>query len=176
MAKRIIISGGPCSGKTTLINALAEKGHAISPEKARIVIKRELALGSDFLPWKDVLGFSERLLVEILSEEIDSGTDICFMDRSIADIEGYLTHANATYNKQKYLDGITKMGYHPTVFFAPFWPEIYENDSERKETIEEASNVSDIILRTYIERGFTVLILPKSSIENRISFIMNKLL
>ena len=35
----IVISGGPCSGKTTVIDALAERGHATIPEAATELIR-----------------------------------------------------------------------------------------------------------------------------------------
>ena len=38
-AEFIVITGGPCSGKTTIIQALAEAGHTTVPEAATELIE-----------------------------------------------------------------------------------------------------------------------------------------
>ncbi|MFP4030570.1 MAG: AAA family ATPase [Desulfococcaceae bacterium] len=43
--RRIVSTGAPCSGKTTLLEALARRGFAVVPETARALIESELRQG-----------------------------------------------------------------------------------------------------------------------------------
>ncbi len=56
--KIIVIAGGPSSGKTTLINALKEKGHICYPEISRAIIKKAQEQGIDQLFLENPLLFS----------------------------------------------------------------------------------------------------------------------
>ena len=58
--QRIIITGGPGFGKTTILNHLQNAGFNTFEEVARIVIKEELEIGSDVLPWKNLDAFSKK--------------------------------------------------------------------------------------------------------------------
>ena len=49
----VVVTGGPGSGKTTLIEALAAAGHRVMPEAGRAVIREQLAAGGQGLPWAD---------------------------------------------------------------------------------------------------------------------------
>ncbi|MBT13409.1 MAG: hypothetical protein CMI02_15405 [Oceanospirillaceae bacterium] len=42
---RFVVTGGPGGGKSTLLDALAERGYRIAPEAARRLIKERLAAG-----------------------------------------------------------------------------------------------------------------------------------
>lgn len=47
-----VITGGPGSGKTTLIDMLASQGFHHMPE-ARAIIRDQVAIGGTALPWAD---------------------------------------------------------------------------------------------------------------------------
>ena len=48
-----VLTGGPGSGKTTLIQALAKRGFATAPEAGRGIIRDQQAIGGAALPWAD---------------------------------------------------------------------------------------------------------------------------
>ena len=60
--QRIIITGAPCTGKTTILQTLAKMGYSTFDEVAREVIKQELHKGSDVLPWQNINAFSKAVL------------------------------------------------------------------------------------------------------------------
>lgn len=60
--KRIIITGGPGSGKSTLLDALHAKGFPTVTEAGRAIIKDQVAIGGNALPWKDRESFAELML------------------------------------------------------------------------------------------------------------------
>ena len=170
-SKRIIITGGPGFGKTSIIRELQKRGYAVSDEKARIVIQKQMGQGSDKLPWEDVYGFSKLIIKEIVAEEIESDKPI-FFDRGIPDVLAYLKNAGLEVDDTFYKKELKSMNYSNRVYFVPPWEEIYQVDNERKESLETAKEISDHIKRAYIEEGFELIEIKKDSVENRSDFIL----
>ncbi len=89
----IVISGGPGSGKSTLIDALEQQGYARTVEAGRAIIQDQAAIGGKALPWDSRALFAELMLSwEMRSHKMAralSGT--VFFDRGVPDIIGYLT-------------------------------------------------------------------------------------
>ena len=48
-----IITGGPGSGKSTVIDALAKRGISTMSEAGRAIIQDQVAIGGEALPWAD---------------------------------------------------------------------------------------------------------------------------
>lgn len=97
--QKIPISGGPCTGKTTLIDALSEEfpdAHFVS-EPAERVIRREVdahiadPLHAPVFPMTDYLSFLPLVVAE--SEELEAAiphsAELVFQDRSLIDNLGY---------------------------------------------------------------------------------------
>lgn len=58
----IVVTGGPGSGKSTLISALCAEGFTGMPEAGRAIIQAQAAIGGAALPWADRFAFSELML------------------------------------------------------------------------------------------------------------------
>ncbi|MEF9478844.1 AAA family ATPase [Chryseobacterium sp. 1B4] len=98
-----------------------------------------------------------------------------FFDRGILDTLGYMRLENIP------IPGIMEskaraMVYHNNVFILPPWKEIYENDPERKQTFEQAVATFECMKEIYQEYGFTIIDVPKVSVESRVSFILDKII
>lgn len=65
--------------------------------------------------------------------------------------------------------------YSKNVFIAPPWPEIYTQDEERKQTIKEAKETYLAMLEVYKNYNYSLIELPKLTIESRTNFIINKI-
>lgn len=174
--KRIIITGGPSSGKTSLIDELASRGLAVCSEKAREVIKKQISIDPEtaVVPWKNVLLFSKEVVAAIWSDNLlDLEEELVFFDRGVPDVLGYLNHAGLIYEKKPFLEACANMRYSNLVFFLPPWKEIFQNDTERKETFEEAVSISEEIKKSYLKLGFRLVEVPKKNIAERIVFILS---
>ncbi|ESP97731.1 AAA family ATPase [Streptomyces sp. CHA1] len=89
--RRYILTGTPGAGKTTVLRALAARGHRTVAEAATDVIAREQALGTPE-PWT-VPDFIARVTAEQRArQEAAESPGPCFFDRSPV-----CTHALATY-------------------------------------------------------------------------------
>ncbi len=51
--RRIVLTGGPGSGKSTLIEVLHRRGYPHSQEAGRAIIQEQVSIGGNALPWGD---------------------------------------------------------------------------------------------------------------------------
>lgn len=169
----IVLTGGPGSGKTTLLNALAEHGYTVSPEAGRAVIQAEMKAGGLALPWVDQELFAQKMLAHDLAayHHHTAQQGLVFFDRGIPDLVGYRRLSNLSIPAD--LDvAVQRYRYANPVFVAPFWPEIYKNDAERKQSPEEALKTYEIMRQVYETAGYNVLELPKVDVKARIDFVL----
>ena len=59
MEKKIVITGAPGTGKTSIIAQLKKLGHSCSEEISREIIAEQIASGGKMLPWLDLEAFSQ---------------------------------------------------------------------------------------------------------------------
>ncbi|AGB83253.1 putative ATPase [Serratia sp. FGI94] len=171
--QRIILTGGPGSGKSTLIDALSQRGYACSTEAGRAIIQEQVATGGNALPWEDRQAFAERMLSrEICAwQRAGSAETAYFFDRGIPDVAGYLTLCQLPV--PAHLErAIAHFRYAERVFIAPPWREIYAQDTERRQSFAEAEMTYWIMRATYQQYGYRLLELPRAPLEERVSFML----
>ena len=175
LTKRIIITGGPGFGKTSVITSLEKRGFHCFHEFSRSLIKEQLITGGDILPWKNLEKFSEIVFNNRLSQYHNAPVNqLSFYDRGIPDVVAYLEKDNLDIQKH-YLDAQKKHLYHPMVFITPPWEDIYINDAERKENYSDSLVAHYHIVKKYMNLGYQLIELPRKSIEERVEFIISKL-
>lgn len=174
--RRIVLTGGPGSGKTTLLEALATAGHATSPEAGRAVIRRQQAIDGEALPWKDRALFAELMLDrELEAHARTEGADgPVFFDRGVPDVVGYLTLCGLPVpaHMERAAQDIR---YDRRVFIAPVWPEIFGQDAERKQDLDEARRTFDAMAETYPRFGYELIELPRTPVAERLAFVLKTL-
>ena len=174
--RRIVLTGGPGSGKTTLLEALAAAGHATSPEAGRAIIRRQQAIDGEALPWKDRALFAELMLDrELEAHARTEGADgPVFFDRGVPDVIGYLTLCGLPVpaHMERAAQDIR---YDRRVFIAPVWPEIFGQDAERKQDLDEARRTFDAMAETYPRFGYELIELPKAPLAERLDFVLKTL-
>lgn len=171
-----IITGGPGSGKTTILEELKNRGFLTVDEVARQIIKEQLSTGGDAIHGKNQLKFLELML----SRSVDTFTQILekerpvFFDRGIPELVGYCHLIN--YEVPRYLYNAVKLyHYNNKVFIAPPWKEIYLHDTERKQLWGEAVETYHHIENAYKELGYQLIEIPKGTVNERVDFILEQL-
>jgi predicted ATPase len=174
--KIIVLTGGPGTGKTTLLNALIEKKFVCFPEISREVTLAAQKVGIDQLFLEKPLLFSEMLLNGRLKQFIEaqnSKANIVFLDRGLPDVLAYMDYIGDSF-PEKFKVACQQNKY-THVFLLPPWKEIYKSDEARYENFEQASKIYENLKDTYRQFGYTFTEVPPDSVENRINFILNAL-
>ncbi|MDT0539490.1 MULTISPECIES: ATP-binding protein [Croceitalea] len=182
-SKKIVITGAPGTGKTVVINQLEEKGfhcfHEIirsmtadakNDESSKDLVSNPLAFVND--PYQ----FNISLLngrIEHFKSSKNLDKEVIFFDRGVPDVLAYMDYFNQKYN-DKFIMACQQYKY-DFLFIMPPWKEIYVSDNERLETFDEALALHECLMSTYLQFGYKPIIVPKSTIEERSTFILNEL-
>ncbi|SNR51672.1 Predicted ATPase [Lutibacter agarilyticus] len=171
--KKYIISGAPGSGKSTLINALEEKGIQCLNEVSRDIIIAEQNSGNNGMPWGNMERFARLVFDETLIR-FKKQPESLFCDRSLIDTMAYLEFADKPiFEDLKNFD--FNQYYHPVVFFALPWSHIYIKDPQRPESFEYQWSLSNKLIAYYKNHNFKIVYLPFTSVQLRVDFIINNL-
>ena len=168
-----VITGGPGSGKSTLIEALARLGHAHSIEAGRAIIQDQTAIDGPALPGRDPLAFAELMLSwELHSHRMARRqTGPVFFDRGVPDMVGYF-HLLGRPVPAHVTQAVERFRYNRRVFLAPFWPAIFRQDAERKQTADEARRTGEAMVSAYSSCGYELVPLPLVSVDERLRFVL----
>lgn len=172
----IVFTGGPGSGKTTLLDALEQQGFARSQEAGRAIIQDQLAIDGPALPWRDPAAFAESMLGwELRSYRLaQAHRGPVLFDRGVPDIIGYLRLCDRPV-PDHLQRAAQRFRYRREVFVAPFWPEIYRQDDERRQSPEEAERTFHAVSGAYVDCGYTLVMLPKTDVAGRVAFVLDHL-
>lgn len=170
---RIVVTGGPGSGKTSLIEALAAAGYATSPEAGRAIIRRQQTIDGQALPWRDRALFAELMLDRELEahSRFEGESGPVFFDRGTPDVVGYLSLCGLPV--PAHVERAARdVRYDRRVFIAPLWPEIFAQDAERKQDLDEAKRTFDAMAEVYPRFGYELIELPKTPVAERLAFVL----
>ena len=176
---KIVITGGPGSGKTEIINSLSKKNFHCFKEVSREIIRPEQLKGTKNYFSDKPIEFSKRLIKKRKEQYIKSSNlslskrkPVIFFDRGLHDIFAYLNYIKKSYNKIKFK--LEDYSYDMT-FILPPWKEIYKTDSERKETYEQSIQIYKYIKYIYIKYKIRLFEIKPDTIENRVLEILKYL-
>jgi len=167
-----VITGGPSSGKTKIIEYLAFLGYSVIPEAARILIDVEKSKGKSVEEIRsNEAEFQKKVLeMKIKIENRISPEQITFFDRGIPDSIAYdqicgldTKQAISASQKRKY----------ERVFLLEQVP--FENDYGRIEGEKIANDLSELLYESYSDLGYDVIKVPVMPIDKRTEFILRKI-
>lgn len=165
--KKIIISGPPSSGKSSIINKLIQIGEICCSEVGPIDIKNKTIKNSK-------IQLSEFIFKHRQNQYNEPHLNTCFYDRSMIDVIAYLIYWNIDY--PSIWDKIVKeKRYNEKVFYTPIWNKIYQNSNARPESYTESCNIDTILRQTYIKYNYKLIEVPKLNIQERTEFIINRI-
>lgn len=171
-----VLTGGPGSGKTSLIEALHACGFATAPEAGRGIIRDQMEIGGGALPWQNPALFAELMLAwELRSwREAHAAAGPVFFDRGVPDTLGYLRLTGLPIPAHMH-EAARRFRYHRRVFIAPPWPEIFTQDSERRQTLDEANRTHAAMVEIYAELEYELVALPLVPVEQRADFVIDQI-
>jgi predicted ATPase len=173
MQKKIVITGGPGTGKSTVIEELVKRNYMCMPEISREVTLNARKKGIEQLFLTKPLLFSEMLLEGRVNQYIEAETknnNIVFFDRGIPDVHAYMNYISIDYPKM-YINKSNLYRYN-YIFLMPPWEEIYISDNERYENFEQALAIHNHLERTYKKLNYPIIEVPTGTVEKRTDFIL----
>jgi predicted ATPase len=176
MPKKIVLIGGPGTGKSTVLNELIAKGYHCMPEISREIISIAQKKGIAQLFLKNPLLFSNLLLEGREKQYLEadkSESEFVFFDRGIPDTHAYMNYSNTKY--PAYFVEKSKTYTYQKVFILPPWEEIFVSDNERYESFDIAVEIHHHLKKAYQEIGYTIRTVPFGTVKERTAFILNSL-
>ena len=167
-----VITGASCSGKTTIINQLADKGFQTVPEVARQYFEKELAKGRTIDEIrKDRVAITNQVydLWLKLNRQLRV-TEVTFLDRGLPDALAFYRFAGL--NPNEILPDCFQYRY-ASVFLLNRLP--YQRDGVRAGDDATAAYFESWTLSDYSALGYNVVRVPVLSPEERLSFILERL-
>ena len=174
--KKIAITGGPGTGKTSIINLLIERDFICFEEISRQITLQARKDGIEQLFLTDPLLFSKKLLqgrIKQYNDASEQDTSVVFLDRGIPDVLAYMDFIGDDYPDE--FEDACKTHIYDTVFILPPWEAIFTSDSERYEDFNQAKTIHHHLVNTYTRFGYDLLDVPFGTIEERVNFIQETL-
>ncbi len=173
---RVVVTGAPGSGKTPILRELIRLGFLGVNEPAREILAEQRAIGGNGVYDKAPELFCDLMLERAIADyqRVGSCGEPAFFDRGIPDMVGYaeifaLDTSAAWAASRRYR-------YDDVVFVLPSWREIYVTDSDRQMTFESARAFGERVREVYLELGYTIVDVPRDSVERRTRFIADHVL
>lgn len=172
--KKIVLIGGPGTGKTSVINELNNRGFCCFQEISREVTLEAQKKGIAQLFLTDPILFSKLLLEGREQQFLEADANkknIVFFDRAIPDIIAYLKYTKTNY--PSYFDEKSKKYNYNIIFHFKPWKKIHTTDNERYESFSETQKIDTFLKNTYENLGYKLINVPFGTIKDRVNFILN---
>jgi predicted ATPase len=164
-----VITGAPCSGKTSVICGLEQMGYQVVHEFARAYIDEELQKGKSIARIKaDILSFESHILnkkVEI--ERSLPENKLIFFDRAVPDSIGYYILEGLIPDDPIKKSKLTK---YKKIFF--FERLMFKQDEVRSEDDKIAAGLDRLLKENYQMLGYAIVQIPLLPVAERIDFIL----
>ncbi len=171
--KKIVLTGAPGTGKSTIIYELEKRNYHCMHEISREVTLEAQKNGTAQLFLTEPLLFSDMLLKgreQQYQRASKLKNKLIFFDRGIPDVHGYLNYISMNY-PDSYLK-ISNKNKYDFVFLMPPWEDIYVQDNERYESFEQALAIHNHLLNTYKSLNYNVIQVPTGTVVHRTDYIL----
>ena len=169
--QRIVLTGGPGAGKTSVLASLRRRGFATGEDAARSIIRARKQAG--LAPRPEALPFARQVLDREIEAYDSAPSSPFFYERGVVDSVASLVAAGGLSGAEA--KRLLADYPYQAVFLFPPWEDIYCMDEERDHTFAHAENVYQATLTAYRHFGYEPVEVPRSSVEDRVAFILSRL-
>lgn len=172
----VVVSGCSGGGKSSLLKEMAARGYAVQPEAGRQIVKEQVSIGGDGLPWENPIKFVDLCVSRCMyfyNTAVPLNKPVLF-DRSMLDnIAGF--QALGLPTPPYFEEALKRYRYARRVFMIPPWKELFVGDAERRHSFDIAEAEYERLLRFYPAHGYELVIIPKGTIAERANFLEREL-
>jgi predicted ATPase len=164
-----VITGAPCSGKTSVVDELERRGYKVVHESARAYIDQQLAAGRRLDRIKaDERAFENHILnAKLAIESSLPPKETIFLDRGIPDSIAYFKLAGL--DPARPIKKSSLFRYRRIFFFKRLG---FLEDRVRSEDEETADRLDSLIRESYRGLGYEIIQVPVFSVKKRVEFIL----
>src|SRR6266496_6045498 len=168
-----VITGAPCSGKTTIVNLLHERGYKTTIEHARHYLDIQRLDGRTIEEIrKNQSEFQLGILdMQIKQEKEISPGDVVFLDRAIPDALAYYHFLNLAED-EKLMEAMRAVSY-KKIFILEYLPLVH--DYARREDEVAQKQIHKLLTEVYESLPFPINHVPVLKPEERIDLILKNL-
>jgi predicted ATPase len=168
--KRIILTGAPGTGKSSIVDRLEELGYNVIQESARELIEYYQKYEHEHLPWNNREYFQKAVEDKNIDNYLKNKSG--FFDRSIVDEIAFSVYYKSKISKEL-TNRCMEYRYDKVFIFKP-WEKIFRNDSVRNETFRQCVELDKCLMDSYSDFGYKPIEVIRGSIGERIEFILNQ--
>ena len=169
-----VLTGGPATGKTTLLKELKKLGYQTVPEAAREHIDNSYQKGIlvEELRSNEKRFQEDVTRIKLRNEQGLNTSQVTFFDRGMQDTIAYMDYYG--FPLEKWLKDIITASYYKKVFLLEPLA-VDKHDYARTEDDKFMDKINDLLLNAYTSAGMNPIPVPADSVENRIQFILKNL-
>ena len=168
-----VITGAPCSGKTTLIGQLADKGYQTVPEIARLYIEKEISRGRTIHPIRGNAAALQRSIrdMQLRIERGLRAIDVAFLDGAVPGSLAWYRVFGLNPNEM-----LSECFHHRYASVFILDPLPFQPDDQRVEEVGAmAGYLDEWHTWDYSALGYRVVRVPVLSPQERLAFVLERL-
>jgi len=167
-----VITGAPCSGKTSVISRIEQLGYRVVHETARAYINEELSKGRTLDEIKaDMFIFESSIFYRKIKMEASLPEKaIIFLDRAIPDSVAYFRFAGLDPKEPE--EKSADIRYRKIFLFDRLR---VKQDEVRNENEEDSILIERLIEETYVNLGYEIIRVPVLPVVRRTDFIFENM-
>jgi predicted ATPase len=136
--RKIVLTGGPGVGKSSIIHCLQEMGYSVREE----VFTKIFAQAQNAGKFDDAFLYSKKLIQELISAQIElenreEANENLFLDRSCIDIWGFARNMGITLDPEE-RKSLESRRYDLVFIVEPMPREFYDQNAIRRQSYEES--------------------------------------
>ena len=164
-----VITGAPCSGKTSVIESLHNLGYRVVPEVARAYIDHQLSQGATLETIKaDPLAFERHLLMQKMAiEQTLPHNQRIYLDRAVPDSVAYYQIEGLDPREPLRLS--RRVHYQKVFLFERL---NFEKDAVRAEDHLSAACIEQLLAQCYTTLGYRIIRVPVMTVAQRSAFVL----
>jgi predicted ATPase len=169
-----VLTGGPATGKTTLLGELAKLGYKTVPEAAREHIDNAYKKGIrvEDLRSNEKLFQEDVTRLKLRNEKALNPSQVTFLDRGMQDTTAYMNYYG--FPIEKWLKEIIDASSYKKVFMLEPLA-VDPHDYARTEDQKFMNEINGLLSQAYLDAGMELIYVPAYPLQERVKFIVKNI-